>query len=648
MKKALLFAFVSLIGFSSRSQTTVSTNGNKYVLMEATGAAPVGWEPDGTVYLETIKSSIPRVICVQNHPNTGGFADAMGNAQSQGWLSAYITGYPTGTIDRTINSSAGTTVATTRNMWITAINQRLAATPQYDVSLTYTINTTTRWVTAVVTGTALANLSGDYHLNLYVVEDSVIGTGTGYNQANYYSGNSSYTGHPFYSAANPIVGFIHKQVVRRMVGGTWGVYKVTNPTASTVSTHTFIDTLPPSYNINRIRLVAVVSKYNSTNVNDREVMNAIASSMPVACPPSSKTFATLSAAGPTTFCLGDSVKLRGNNTPSGLSYTWVRGSSIVSLWGDSTFMAKQSGTYRLVITNSLGCIDTSAPVTVNVLTPEHVDICVVNTDSATGKNIIVWEKFGITRAMTYKIYRETPLNSGTYSLVGSQAANVFSTFIDTGSYPLTQSYRYRLTLVDSCGNESPMDSTTSTHKTVHITSSAGSGGSVVLNWNLYEGRPFTTAYVMQRVGTGAWTSIATLGSSVTTYTITAPPSGTVQYRIDILISGGCTPTAKGTGYGTISSNVTWFFPTSVSKVSGDAVIKTYPNPVDKSFSAEGLNKNDKLSLYDMTGRKLLEWTVTEQKTVNSFTMDGLATGTYMLKVVDENNTPKANTRIQKL
>lgn len=638
MKKAILLAFAAFCTISSRAQT-VSTNGNKYVLMEATGGAWAQYEPDGTVYLETIKGTMPKVICVQHH-----HMDAMADT-SDHWFSTYITGLPSGSVDRSINSAGGSAVMVTRNNWIAALNQRLATSPQYDVSMTYSINTTTRVVSVSVTGTALTNLTGIYGINVFVIEDSVSGTGTGYNQANFYN---TTTGHPFFGAGNPIIGFLHKQVVRKSLGGTWGTYIATNPTATATNTQPYTYTVPASYNINRIRLVAMVVKQNSSNINDREVVNAIASAMPVPCPPSSKTLATLSAGGPTTFCLGDSVKLHGNNTPSGLFYTWLNGTTIVSTWGDSTFMAKQSGTYRLVLTNSLGCIDTSAPVTVNVLSPEHVNICVVNTDSATGKNIVVWEKFGIMRAASYKIYRETPLNSGTYSLICSQAANVFSTFIDTGSYPLTQSYRYRLTLVDSCGNESPMDTTTSTHRTVHITSTSGSGGSVVLNWNLYEGRPFTTAYVMQRVGTGAWTSIATLGSSVTTYTITAPPSGTVQYRIDILISGGCTPTAKGTGYGTISSNVTWFFPTTVSNIPGAAAIKTYPNPVDKTFSAEGLSKNDKLSIYDMTGRKLQEWNVAEQQPVNSFSLEGFTTGMYILKVTDENNTPKFNTRLQKL
>jgi hypothetical protein len=75
---------------------------------------------------------------------------------------------------------------------------------------------------------------------------------------------------------------------------------------------------------------------------------------------------TISASGVTTFCNGDSVTLNVTNTP-GYNYQWkLNGGSIGS--NTNQLVAKSSGVYSLVVTNSNGCSVTSAasvPVVVN-------------------------------------------------------------------------------------------------------------------------------------------------------------------------------------------------------------------------------------------------------------------------------------------
>lgn len=74
---------------------------------------------------------------------------------------------------------------------------------------------------ASVTVTAGFNtaLSGDYHLTVYLIEDSVSGTGTGYNQSNYYNNISSSI---FYQMGNPIVGYQHDFVLRKVLTSSLG------------------------------------------------------------------------------------------------------------------------------------------------------------------------------------------------------------------------------------------------------------------------------------------------------------------------------------------------------------------------------------------------------------------------------------------
>ncbi|MBS1773886.1 MAG: Omp28-related outer membrane protein [Bacteroidetes bacterium] len=564
MRKILTSVLLFSASFSTIAQTTVSTSGNKYVLMEATGAAWSGWETDGIPYLDTIKSTYPKAIVVQNHFQP--YGDKMAVSDCDTWQHAYVGGAPMATVDRTVNNLAYPTIGIGRNYYYLAIVQRLAATAKYDVSMTYTANTSTRTINITLTGTALASLSGDYNFNVYVVEDSVTdGYGGGYDQNNYMN---TTVGHKYFGAGNPIVGFKHMQVVRAMLGGTWGVYGVTSPSASTSTTKTFTYIVPAGYKMSRIRLVGMVMKYNASNVNDREVMNAVKSPM---------------------------------------------------------------------VATASGC-----PA------PRVVPICIVAKDSATNKNKVIWEKTGVTYAMQYKIYRETPLSSGIYTLLGSQPSNAFSTYLDTTSYPDSFSYRYKLVMVDSCSNEVPwIDTSVHAHRTVFLTSTL-SGTSVILNWNLYEGRPFTSAVVMEQVGSGPYTPIATLSPTATTYTISSAPSGAV-YRLDVVVPGGCSPSKTTADY-YVSSNIVYPFgvPTGVNAViNNENKIHVYPSPATDYVHISGIADGDHISVYDMTGKRIINMVADKGiDLVNIYTGE-YSKGHYLIRVSHANGE-ESSVKFEKL
>lgn len=67
--------------------------------------------------------------------------------------------------------------------------------------------------------------------------------------------------------------------------------------------------------------------------------------------------ATITASGPTTFCEGDSVVLTAND---GSAFMWSSGANTQSL------TVKTSGNFSVMVTDSNGCVATSAPVTVTV------------------------------------------------------------------------------------------------------------------------------------------------------------------------------------------------------------------------------------------------------------------------------------------
>jgi hypothetical protein len=75
--------------------------------------------------------------------------------------------------------------------------------------------------------------------------------------------------------------------------------------------------------------------------------------------------ATITPQGPTTFCAGGSVVLAAN-TGTGLTYKWKKGSNFISGASLSNYTATIGGTYKVEVTNSIGCSKLSAGVVVSV------------------------------------------------------------------------------------------------------------------------------------------------------------------------------------------------------------------------------------------------------------------------------------------
>jgi antitoxin (DNA-binding transcriptional repressor) of toxin-antitoxin stability system len=75
--------------------------------------------------------------------------------------------------------------------------------------------------------------------------------------------------------------------------------------------------------------------------------------------------ATITPAGPTTFCTGGNVVLNANGG-AGLTYQWMRNSTNISGATNINYTANVSGTYKVLVTNSNGCSDSSAAIVVTV------------------------------------------------------------------------------------------------------------------------------------------------------------------------------------------------------------------------------------------------------------------------------------------
>ncbi|MFI5221308.1 MAG: T9SS type A sorting domain-containing protein, partial [Bacteroidia bacterium] len=218
----------------------------------------------------------PQVIWVTHHAGFG--TDSMTVPESVTIASAFTTFAPGGCIDRgDIPIPVYTTppyIALSRQKWDSVIAAHVGDTAYASVGITNNYNAVTRTLNCTVNSTFnFVPRSGDLRINIYLVEDSVVGYGHGYDQKSYFN---TTVGHPFYGKGDSIVGYVHHRVVRKVPGGAWGISGIipSSPVVGTKYSYTFSNiSVPAGWKENYIDIVAFVSYYNS-NAKLRQVVNS--------------------------------------------------------------------------------------------------------------------------------------------------------------------------------------------------------------------------------------------------------------------------------------------------------------------------------------------------------------------------------------
>ncbi len=265
-KSFALAAMVLAIGASTLSaQAPV-----KRVLVEEGTGAWCGYCPRGaTTLINTIEKYPGRVIGVAVHN-----ADQMSIANEPEYSAAYMNGYPNMTVDRKRFSASGTKPGMSDGSIVGPIVQQMGTAAKVDVKLENLVyNSGSRTITVDVKADFVTSVTGDIRFNLYIIEDSVKGSGTGYDQANYMNGDNT---SPWYGKGNPIKNFWHRHVLRATVGGTWGTPSVIPTSVQSGGSYTksYTYKLPSTYNANRVSLVGLVQMYDAS-VDKREILNAV-------------------------------------------------------------------------------------------------------------------------------------------------------------------------------------------------------------------------------------------------------------------------------------------------------------------------------------------------------------------------------------
>lgn len=107
----------------------------------------------------------------------------------------------------------------------------------------------------------------------------------------------------------------------------------------------------------------VITCVLTSNVNCASTTTATSSGITMTV--NSLPVATVTPAGPITMCAGQTTTLSVNTT-AGQTYRWQKNSVNISGATSPNYIATKSGSYRVRVTNSFGCIRYSAPVSITV------------------------------------------------------------------------------------------------------------------------------------------------------------------------------------------------------------------------------------------------------------------------------------------
>lgn len=246
--------------------SNLGITGDKTVLVEEFTGAWCGYCPDGEVVVDDILATYPGdVISVSVH-------DGDGMEYAEGIRSAFaVSAYPNANVDRYLFAGEAA-VPHSRGVWKSHSAARTTAYTPVNVAVGSSYDAGTRMITATVEASFVDYSAGDLRLGLMIAEDHVTGTGTGYNQVNYYNTTA---GHPYYGAGDPILGYDHRRVLRTNPNGPHGLAGVIPANVSPGSTYsnTWTYTLPAGYDDTEISIIGFVYNYKS-DLTKGEIYNS--------------------------------------------------------------------------------------------------------------------------------------------------------------------------------------------------------------------------------------------------------------------------------------------------------------------------------------------------------------------------------------
>jgi len=178
--------------------------------------------------------------------------DPMTDATYDAAIGAYISGYPSSLVDRGPENDPSTMEQ--------SFLQRIVVPPTAFMTNGATYNSSTRELDVSVTCDFQSAASGDWRIGVVLTEDSVTGTGAGWDQANAYSGgaNGVMGGYELLPNPVPAAQMVYENIARTIVPGFDGKINSFPSSVNSGETYTncFSFTLPAGWDENNIHIIS--------------------------------------------------------------------------------------------------------------------------------------------------------------------------------------------------------------------------------------------------------------------------------------------------------------------------------------------------------------------------------------------------------
>ena len=245
--------------------TNLGNSATRRAMIEEFTGAWCQFCPDGAVVLDQLEAANGDMIAVASIHSS----DQM--EFNDGIRTAYnVSSYPSAQIDRRLFDGESR-IPFSRSLWASRTTSQLNEFSPLLVNVGSTFDSQSRNLTVDVEVFTTDYAAGDLRVILYIIEDSVIGTGTGYDQVNFYNTQS---GHPYFGAGNPIVGYPHRHTLRSLPNGTMGDDQLLPATIApnTSTTGQYTTNIDAGWDETKINVVAAVYQYDA-NVNNGVILN---------------------------------------------------------------------------------------------------------------------------------------------------------------------------------------------------------------------------------------------------------------------------------------------------------------------------------------------------------------------------------------
>ncbi len=248
MKKIILSTTLSILyvlQFNGQSIVTTNPQYKSTILEEFTGIH-CGYCPDGHLIASNMHEANPdRVILINIHQGSFATPGAGEPDYTTTWGDAIanqtgLTGYPAGTVNRHVFSTAQTPGGTAngRSTWTSMSSTIMQEVSPVNVGASSSYNSGTNELTIDVEAYYTSNSSSPTnYINVVLIQDSLLGPqsgGTNYNPSNYVGSD-----------------YVHSHMLRDMITGQWGDL-ISNTSQGSLFQNQYVYTVPADVNGNPI------------------------------------------------------------------------------------------------------------------------------------------------------------------------------------------------------------------------------------------------------------------------------------------------------------------------------------------------------------------------------------------------------------